>query len=69
LSPIINPKTDFAALLLIALSVLRIASTWTAFSAAGWVSEYSMAVSRVAPWLEGHPYQRAGTSIRLYFVS
>ena len=36
----------------------------------GWVavSEYSMAVGRVAPWLEGRPYQRIGTSIRLYLV-
>ena len=36
----------------------------------GWVavSEYSMAVGRLAPWLEGRPYQRVGRSIRLYFV-
>jgi 4-amino-4-deoxy-L-arabinose transferase-like glycosyltransferase len=36
----------------------------------GWiaVSEYSMAVRRVAPWLEGRPYERVGRSIRLYFV-
>lgn len=36
----------------------------------GWVavSEHLYTVARGAPWLEGRPYERIGTSIRLYSI-